>query len=63
MGPAKVKNARKFSFHTNHLPPNPIFSENKIIKSHSLLNTKSELKDEFTDLHKTLQKFIFSAAS
>ena len=57
--PGWVKNGKRGCFHTNDLTTNPIFPENKVLNSHSLLNTLSKLKDELTDLHKILQKFIF----
>ena len=60
MGPGWVKNDKKGCFHTSHLTTNPVFPKNKVLSSHSLLpNTLSKLRDELTDLHEILQKFIF----
>ena len=58
VGPGLVKNGKKGCFHSSHLSTSPVL--NKDLNSHGLLNTLSKLKDELTDLYKTLQKFIFT---
>ena len=55
--PGWIEIGKKGCFHTNHLTINPVFSKNKVLKATVLYHSK--LKDELTDLHKRLQKFIF----
>ena len=59
VGPGWVKNGKKGCCHTYHLTIKPIFPKNKVLKIHQYPNALSRLKDELTDLHKILQKFIF----
>ena len=58
VGPGWAKNGKKGCFHASHLAANPVFPKNKVLNSQSH-KTLSKQKDELSDLHKILQKFIF----
>ena len=48
---------QKGCFHNSHFTTNPDFPKNTVLNSqHSSPNTLCKLKDELTDLNKTLQK-------
>ena len=50
------KMAKKGCFQTSHINISPVFPKNKVLNSQS----PNTLKDELTDLHKILQKSIFT---
>ena len=58
MGTFWINNDQKVYFHTIHLTPNLFFSENNVLNSQNLSKLPRELRDELSDLLKTLQEFL-----